>query len=166
MLCRVSSRYAWPVFDCMACSCRFTQHVALAPLTRSIVGPKDEQLTIIGYDRAIFAGNVRDDAGPVYVRHIANPWDRAIERGLNPLSKWWESCFQTILWSGMGIACPALLEVAEGIQQQRPSHLSLKLGLHITELLDDLQRADKSSGRRRIQSTCAPIWPLSWATRT
>ena len=57
----------------------------VARVTCSIVGPRDKSFTVVGDDGVIFARDVRDDACPVYVRHIpAKRWDGAIERGLNP----------------------------------------------------------------------------------
>lgn len=161
----------------------------VARVTCSIVGPRDKSLTVIGDDGVIFASDVRDDACPVYIRHIpANRRDGAIERRLNPLQRWLESCLQTIPWSGREWRiqrrypfarkpsgrfaskgkrvdfCRGPAEMAEAIRQKRPCRLSAELGLHITELVDALQNPDKSAVRRRIESTFAPIQPLSWRT--
>jgi predicted dehydrogenase len=161
----------------------------VARVTCSIVGPRDKSLTIVGDDGVIFARDVRDDACPVYVRQIpAKRWDSAIERRLNPLQKWLESCLRAIPWSGrewhIQRRCPFArkpsgqfvskgkrvdfcrgpAEMAQAIRQNRPCRLSAELGLHITELMDALQNPDKSAIRRRIDSTFPPIQPLSWRT--
>ena len=161
----------------------------VARVTCSIVGPRDKSLTIVGDDGVIFTRDIRDDACPVYVRHIpAKRWDCAIERGLYSLQKWLESWLRAIPWSGRELRiqrrypfarkpsgrfvskgkrvdfCRGPAEMAQAIRQKRPCRLSAELGLHITELVDALQNPDKSAARRRIESTFPPIQPLSWRT--
>jgi predicted dehydrogenase len=161
----------------------------VARVTCSIVGPKDKSLTIIGDDGVIFARDVRDDACPVYVRHIpANRWDGAIERRLDSPRRWLESCLPMVPWSGRQWRmqrrypfarkpsgrfvskgkrvdfCRGPAEMAEAIRQKRPCRLSAELGLHMTELVDALQNPNKFGGRRKIESTFAPIQPLSWGS--
>jgi predicted dehydrogenase len=61
----------------------------VARVTCGLVAPEDKSLTIIGDDGIIYTSTVRNDVGPVYVRHIP-PRGRwwGIERRLNPVYQW------------------------------------------------------------------------------
>ena len=160
----------------------------VARVTCSIVGPKDKSLSIIGDDGVIFTSDVRNDSNPVYVRQIpAKRWEGAIERRLDPLRSWLESCLHAIPWTGRQWRiqrrypfarkpssrfvskskrvdfCRGPAEMAEAIRQKRQCRLSAELGLHITELIDALQNPRKF-GRQKIESRFAPIEPLSWSS--
>lgn len=160
----------------------------VARVTCSVVAPKDKSLTIIGDEGVIVTNNVRNDISPVYVRRIpASRWDHAIERRINSFQQWLEPYLPIIPWSekewhiqrrypfarkpaGRFVSrakqvdfCRGPAEMAEAIQQKRPSRLSAELGLHITELVDALQYPEVPGGKRKVESSFAPIRPLAWS---
>jgi predicted dehydrogenase len=159
----------------------------VARVTCSLVAPRDKSLTIVGDEGIIYTNTVRNDVGPVYVRHIpARGRLAGIERRVNRLRRWLDAFLPFVPWSGNEwhfkrrypfarkpsanlfsadkpvdfFRGPA--ELAEAIRQQRPCRLSGKLGLHIVELIEALQYPEKFGTRRRIESTFDLIQPLPW----
>lgn len=156
----------------------------VARLTCSIVAPRDKSLTIVGDDGAIFVGNVRNDAGPVYVRRakLTRAQSR-IARRTQWLQRWfeariaspgWEVLFQTRYPlarkpRGRFVSpekpvdfCRGPAELADAIRGNRTCRLPAELGLQITELIETLQYPERFGGRRKIKSNFDPIQPLPW----
>jgi len=159
----------------------------VARVTCGLVAPRNKSLTIVGDDGVLSTGDVRNDAGPVYLRRI--PPSRmyaALERRLNVLRSWLEARFPNVPWSGQDWHfrrkvpfarkttgwivsrdkpvdfCRGPSEMAEAIRECRPCRLSPGLGLHITELIEALQYPERFGGQRCIQSVFEPIQPLPW----
>lgn len=136
----------------------------VARLTCGLVAPRDKSLTIIGDDGIIYTPSVRSDVGPIYYQKIPSPgrWG-GVERRLNRLRTGLESLLPVIPWSGhdwqfrrklplVGTKPKILVgrgkpvdflrgpaEMAQSIQQNRPCQLTAELGLHITEIVEQLQ---------------------------
>lgn len=156
----------------------------VARVTCGLIAPRDKSLTIIGDDGVIFVGNVRNDAGPVYIRRSRlSRMESRIARRAQWLQRWleqrivwpgWEAIFQRRCAPARQSAgrfvsfgkpvdfCRGPIEMVEAIQEKRPCRLSAELGLHITELTEALQHPERFAGRRRIKSTFSPIQPLAW----
>jgi predicted dehydrogenase len=159
----------------------------VARVTCGLVAPRDKSITIVGDDGVIFTSNVRDDAGPVYVREIpARGRTHGIERRLHRLRVWLEKHCPVIPWSGqewhlqrklplarkptgikVAIDKPVDFlrgpsEMAAALRERRPCRLSAELGLHIVEIIEALQHPDRFAGHRKLDSTFAPIQPLPW----
>jgi predicted dehydrogenase len=159
----------------------------VARVTCGLVAPRTKTLTIVGDDGLIWTSDVRNDVAPVYIRRIPpSRLHAAIERRLNRFRFWLESRVSTVPWSGNdwhfrrkypfarkpSVAlgnrrrlvdfCRGPAEMVDAIRKRRPSRLSARLGLHITELIDTLQYPDRFGGKRNIQSTFDPIQPLPW----
>ncbi len=161
----------------------------VARVTCGLVAPRNKSLTIVGDNGVLWTNNVRDDAGPVYVRQIpSSRVHAAIERRLNTFRNWLESRFNAPFlgeeWHfGQKYAfarkptgrvlrgtkpvdfCRGPAELAEAILQRRPCRLSSHLGLHITELVEALQYPERFGGKRKLESTFDPIEPLPWTGR-
>lgn len=159
----------------------------VARVTCGLIAPRDKSLTIIGDDGVIFTGNVRNDAGPVFVRKIpAHGRYAGLERQLNRLRTWLESRLPSILWSGNDWRfqqkylfarkpsgyfvsrdkpvdfCRGPAEMAQSIRENRPCRLSPELAVHITELIEAIQCPKRSTGTRTLTSVFDPIQPLAW----
>jgi len=161
----------------------------VARVTCGLVAPRDKSITVVGDDGILHTANVRNDVGPVYVRHIPTRgrW-RRVERMLNRVRRSLESVLPVVPWSGDDwhfqrkvpfarrlarvlvhankpvdfLRGPS--EMAEAIQQKRPCRLSPELGVHIVEIIEALQYPERFGGSRKIQSTFPPIAPLPWLT--
>lgn len=159
----------------------------VARVTCGLVAPRDKSLTVIGDDGTLSTANVRDDAGPVYLRRIPSRGMFArIEHRLNPFRLWLERLLPSIPWSGRdwlfqsklpfarkpsGIRvsqskpvdfCRGVAEMVQAIHAKRPCRLSARLGLHIVELIEVLQHPERFNGKRTLESTFTPIEPLPW----
>src|SRR5262249_11086137 len=73
----------------------------VARVTCGLVAPRDKSITIVGDDGVIFTADVRNDAGPVYIRRLPPQGIQSgIERRLDPLRIWLESWLSAVPWSG------------------------------------------------------------------
>ena len=159
----------------------------LARVTCGLVAPRDKSLTIVGDGGVMFTGDVRNDAGPVYVQAIpARGALRRLEHHLNRGRKLAESRLSVVPWSGhewhfrrrlpfvrkpsRAIVHPdkpvdflrGPSELAKAIGQRRPCRLSARLGVHIVEIVEALQHPERFGGCRTIESAFDPIEPLPW----
>ncbi|MGB8354840.1 MAG: Gfo/Idh/MocA family oxidoreductase [Chthoniobacteraceae bacterium] len=160
----------------------------VARVTCGLVAARDKSISVYGDDGVISTNNVRNDAGPVYVRTIPSTgFSARLERYLNPFQEWLESVLPAIPWSGnswlfrhrypfarkpSGVFvdrnkpvdfCRGPAEMVEAIRQIRPCRLSAELAWHITEIIEALQYPERFSGRRVIESKFDPIQPLPWS---
>ncbi|MGA9778112.1 MAG: Gfo/Idh/MocA family protein [Limisphaerales bacterium] len=156
----------------------------VARVTCSLVAPKDKSLTIIGANGVLTVADVRDERCPVYVRAMP-PRGRAagIERRINWLRRALKLPGAARDWhlqmkypparqpTGGFVSdgkpvdfCCGPTEMAEAIREQRPCRLSASFALHITELIEALQRPDPVGGRKKLNSTFDPIQPLPWSS--
>lgn len=148
----------------------------VARVTCGLVAPRDKSLTIIGDEGVLHVADVRQDAGPVFLRRPQVPGflERCIKRLKRTLplpvsgEEW---IFQSKLppvrrprgrfvSEGKPVDfCRGPAELASAIREQRPCRLSSKFAWHITEIVEALQHPG-NSGPRRINSTFPPIEPL------
>lgn len=153
----------------------------VARVTCSVVAPEDKSLMIVGDEGVLSAANVRNDRSPVLMRKIPpRGIDAAIERRVNHLRKsltakngWHRQKRLPLVRtpSGRFVSphkpvdfCRGPAEMAQAIREQRPSRLSARLALHMTELTEALQYPEKFGGRKQISSTFDPVEPLPWTT--
>jgi len=147
----------------------------VARVTCGLVAPKDKSITVIGDDGALFVGNVRDDAAPVFLRpaHLSR-MQAAIVNRTRGLQRWIGS---RLNWPGPEVWFQQKLppvaqgsrrvvsaakpvdflrgpaEMAAAIHQKRPCQLSAEFGLHILEIVEALQHPAREGGRKVLTTT-------------
>ena len=155
-------------------------------VTCGLVAPRDKSFTIVGDAGVVWTNNVRDDAGPVFVKRIPpTRVQAAIESRVNRLRNCLAGWFQlpclvndwhfatkypfarkptNLVLSGIKPVdfCRGPSEMAEAIEQRRPCRLSSRLALHITEIVECFQYPDRYGGKRKLESTFEAIKPLPW----
>ncbi len=149
----------------------------VARVTCGLVAPKDKSLTIVGDAGVLHVPDVRNDAGPLFVRFPAALCFR--ERFIKKLNRLMslpvsgeEWVFQTRLPlvrrpTGRFVSqskpvdfCRGAAEMANAIRDQRPCRLSAEFACHIVEITEALQYPERFGGTRQIQSTFPPIAPV------
>jgi len=158
----------------------------VARVTCGLVAPKEKSITVIGDEGVLFVGNVRNDAGPVIVRHTKlGRWQLAIANRMSWLNRWleariswpgWAAMFQNRLplvrkHSGAVVSSskpvdflrgPA--EMSEAIREKRACRLSAEFGAHIVEIVEVLQHPERFGGRKQMTTTFAPMLPMPWSS--
>jgi predicted dehydrogenase len=142
----------------------------VARVTCGLIAPKDKSLTIVGDTGVLHVRDVRNDAGPVFLRrpHAPGFLERVIKR-INrsiPLPVTGEEWgFQTRLpllrqpTGGFVSAgkpvdfCRGPAEMASAIRQNRPSRLSAEFAAHITEIVEALQNPQPDSAGHIVISS-------------
>jgi len=154
----------------------------VARVTCSLVAPKNKSLTIVGDDGILDVPDLRNDVGPAYFLPL--PLRGRVGGTVSRLNRWTKS-----LRTYCGIEewryrkrlplvgqprrkfvsaakpvdfCRGPAELAAAVRESRPCRLSAELGIHIVELVETLQYPERFCARRQINSTFAPIEPLSW----
>lgn len=151
----------------------------VARVTCSLVAPRDKSLTIVGDDGVISTPNVRNDAGPVFLRRFSSNGQSLVARRLNRVRSWihghpangggFQQKLQLVrkppaLLNGHKPVdfCRGPAEMASAINERRACRLSTELALHVTELIEALQYPERFGGRKMIESRFEPIDPLPW----
>jgi len=157
----------------------------VARVTCGLVAPRDKSLTIVGDDGVLTVGNVRDDAGPVFVRNYAkNRIEDGVARRMRPLVRWLEarlpaSAIDMLLARRYSLAdaVPGAVvakekpvdfllgpsEMADAIASGRRPRLSAGFGAHIVEIVEALQYPERFQFRKELTTTFEPIAPMPWA---
>ncbi len=142
----------------------------VARVTCGLVAPKDKSLTIVGDSGVLHVRDVRNDAGPVFLRrpHAPGFLERAIKRISRtiPLPVTGEEWgFQNRLplvrtpqgrfvSTGKPVDfCRGPAEMAAAIREQRPCQLSAEFAWHITEIVEALQHPQTDSARSSMLSS-------------
>lgn len=151
----------------------------VARVTCSLVAPRDKSLSIVGDDGVISTSNVRNDAGPVFLRRFSTNGQSFIARRLNRVKSWMQGVSvnsggpqhrlrlvrkppQLLNGHKPVDFCRGPAEMAEAIKEGRACRLSTGLALHLTELIEALQYPERFGGRKIIESRFEPIDPLPW----
>jgi predicted dehydrogenase len=157
----------------------------VARVTCGLVAPHDKSLTIIGDEGTLTVHNVRQDAGPVWLRRYVESGWRARVIGLaNRAQRRLDAGFPGLPWRGhqwawsrrlplvrqpvgrfVGVGKPVDFargpaELADAVREQRPCRLSAELACHLVELVEALQY----SARRGpdLKTTFSPLSPMTW----
>lgn len=147
----------------------------VARVTCGLVAPKDKSITVIGDEGSLFVGNVRNDAGPVFLRPARlTRLQTAFINRTQWLQRWlearwsWpgpESWFQQrlpligppprkLLSKGKPVDfLRGAAEVAAAVREARPCLLSAAFGAHIVEIVETLQHPGRFGGGRRVLTT-------------
>lgn len=158
----------------------------VARVTCGLVAPKEKSISVIGDDGVLFVGNVRNDAGPVMVRHAKlGRWQSAVANRMPWLNRWLEARISWPGWEGIfqkryplvrqrsgavasaGKAVDFLrgpAEMAEAIREKRPCRLSAEFGAHIVEIIEVLQHPERFGGRKKMTTGFAPMQPMPWSS--
>jgi predicted dehydrogenase len=156
----------------------------VARLTFGLVAPRDKSLLIVGDDGVLFVGNVRDDAGPIFIRHAElSRWQSLLASRLGWLDRILEARYQ---WPGVDtlfqrrypLCKPAAeqfasaekrvdflrgpAELAEAVAEQRPSRLSPRFAAHVVEVSERLQHPERFASKT-VLTSFDPIEPMPWA---
>jgi predicted dehydrogenase len=155
----------------------------VARVTCGLVAPRDKSITIVGDDGVLFVGNVRQDAGPVMRRGVAlSGWRAQVAARLGGVGAWIEArtgwpaadvLFQQRLplvrQPAGHLVSPSKpvdfmrgpAELAAAVVERRPSRLSAELGVHIVEVVRQLQHPEPA--RREMTTVFPPMAPMPWA---
>ena len=151
----------------------------IARITCSLAGPPDRSLTIIGDNGVIYVRDIRDDASPVYLRHLTNGqlknaiqfrfscWQNRLERWLNWLPLFWGNYLRfstrypfikkpkkrySAKYKPVDF-CRGLAELAQAILEGRPCKLSENFSAHIVELTEALQYPERFQYGHQLETT-------------
>ena len=158
----------------------------VARVTCGLVAPRDKSLTIVGDGGVLFVGNVRNDAGPVFVRTTSQGRIASgVSRRLRPVFQWLEGRLPAAALDqlfarrypsrrpqpGAQVAPdkpvdfllgPA--ELAAAVRERRPTRLSPELGAHLVEIIEALQYPERFGFRKELTTTFEPMAPMPWAS--
>ena len=131
----------------------------VARLTCSIIAPHDHAMRIVGDDGVLYTPEVWHYDSRVYSRRwitihrrmLLSPWRTRYPRQAEP--------GRPLAHDDRGRG-PA--ELAAAITEGRPSRLSTRFSLHVTELTLAIQHAGASSGAYRMTTSFEPIMPMPW----
>jgi predicted dehydrogenase len=137
----------------------------VARLTCSVVAPKDHSIRIVGDSGVMYLKDCWRPREPVYVRSrftvrrktIEMPWGRKLPLlGTPELRRNSKGLKKVDFLIGVK-------ELAEAIQDGRPSRLSESFCLHMTEVALALSDASPNGCNLAIESTFPPMPPMRWA---
>lgn len=149
----------------------------VARVTCGLVAARDKSITVIGDEGTLFVGNVRNDAGPVFLRSARlSRWQAAIVRRTQWLQRWLEA---RLNWPGpealfqrrlpcAGTPPGKLLsaskpvdflrgpaEMAAALREKRPCRLTPELGVHLVEITERLQHPERFDPSQPLQSSAS-----------
>jgi predicted dehydrogenase len=132
----------------------------VARLTCSVIAPADHSLRIFGDDGVLSTPDVWDYRSPVHSRRwltirrrmLLTPWRTRHPRAAEPGRTVTEDD------RGRGVA-----ELASAVAEGRPSRLSGRFSLHVTELTLAIQGAGRAGATHAIATRFDPIAPMPWA---
>lgn len=160
----------------------------VARVTCGLVAPLDKSLTIIGDEGTLTVKNVRQDAGPVWLRRYKETGWRARLMGLmNRAQRRLDAGCPAWPWRGQEWAWSRRLplvrepvgrfvsagkpvdfargpaELAEAIREQRDCRLSADLACHLVELVEALQHPERRGSGRDLHTEFSSLTPMAWA---
>ncbi len=137
----------------------------VARLTCSIIGTHDHSLRIIGDRGVIELDEAWNNTAKVRFRRRFNLRRRLMDAPIAKRLKLKRETHPKVgRWgaASMNFAL-GVTELAQAIEEGRPSRMSADLALHLTEVTLAIQDAGENSGAQRMQSACAPLEPMPWA---
>lgn len=137
----------------------------VARLTCSIIAKHDHTLRVFGREGSLHIDDTWQYRSPVYQRRLINIRRKMIVSPLKqqiPLLGYAQPRIKTRGSQTMDFA-RGVAELAESITQQRPSRLSPRYSLHVTELALAIHHAGADGLCYRMQSSFDPIDPMEWA---
>lgn len=138
----------------------------VARLTCSIIAPHDHRIRVVGDLGVLEVGKAWDNTAPVtYRRRLAlrrklleSPWARRIRLPgpTHPKVGRWGA-------ASMNFALGPV-EMLSAIAENRHCRLSADFALHLNEVTLAIQNAGETSGAQTMQTRCAPMEPMPWAS--
>jgi len=158
----------------------------IARVTNGLVAPTDRSLTVVGKSGVLYVKDVRDDACPVFIRHLpAGRIETALEYRMNVVQNRIERLAGALPWTwgrpwrlyrklpfvqrpnarSSGHYKPVdflrgPVEMVNAIATGRQSRLAADFAVHITEIVEVLQFPERFGGGKELSSTFAPIEPV------
>lgn len=127
----------------------------------------------------LFVGNLRHDAGAIYLRrHVLDGWRARLDHRLRPLHRWLEG---RIVWPGGNalfqrrlpllrkpprtLLSPdkpvdflrGIADMEEAIRLGRPCKLSAAFAAHVVEIIETVQYPERYHYRRTLRTVFPPI---------
>jgi predicted dehydrogenase len=137
----------------------------VARLTCSIVAPHDHQIRIFGEEGTLSTDDCWKPRSPVRLRKRVTVRGRSMEM---PFAR-----SLTLLGGAAGKRraaglakvdfCLGPVELAESLREDRPSRLSPRFVLHITEIALAIAQSLEGERKVKVRSRFDPVPPMSWA---
>lgn len=131
----------------------------VARLTCSVLAPPDHVMRVFGDEGVLYTPDVWHYDAPVYSRRLLRIRRRLL---LSP----WRKRHPRLVEPGRKLAhddrARGVAELADAIAEGRPSRLSARFALHVTELTLAIQDAGASGGSYRMTTSFDPIAPMPW----
>lgn len=145
----------------------FFESGVVARLTCSILAPHDRSLRIVGDHGVLELKDCWDNGAPVRFRRrfiirrrlVNAPIARRLRvaRTTHPkVGRWGAVSLNYALGPK---------EMADALAQGRPCRASAELALHLTEVTLAIQASGANAGAQTMQTRCAPVAPMPWATQ-
>ena len=146
-------------------ACILFRSGVVARLTCGILAPHDHAMKVVGDDAVLYVDDSWDYRSPVYLRRwitlrrktFLSPW-----RQKRALAKAPYGAIRTSGAQSMDF-CRGPAEVAAAIQAGRPSRLSARFALHVTELALAIHDTPRHGSTHRMATDVDPLEPMPWA---
>jgi predicted dehydrogenase len=145
--------------DLSIAAIRFASGV-VARLTCSVIAPANHELRILGDNGILLTPDVWHYTSPVYSRRWLTVRRRTL---LSP----WRRRYRRLAEQGRKLVdddrSRGVAEAAAAVAEGRPSRLSARFSLHVTELTLAIQRAGETGCTHEVTTSFDPIAPMPWA---
>lgn len=138
----------------------------VARLTCSIIAPHDHRIRVVGDKGVLEVGKAWDNAAPVTYRRRLTLRRKLLESPLarrirlpgptHPMVGRWGA-------ASMNFALGPV-EMLAAIAENRACRLSADFALHLNEVTLAIQNAGEAAGAQVMQTRCAPMEPMPWAS--
>jgi len=146
-------------------ACILFRSGVVARLTCGILAPHDHVMKVVGDDAVLYVPDSWDYRSPVYVRRwitirrktFLSPW-----RDKRALARAPYGAIRTKGSQSMDF-CRGPAELAAAVKAGRPSRLSARFALHVTELALAIHDAPRHGSSHRMATDVEAIEPMPWA---
>ena len=157
----------------------------VARVTCGLVAPQDKSLTVVGDDGVLIVPYLRNDRETVYLRKTKIQGNRArAENYLNKSQRYFGWILDRLPWPVQAFALhekypfarntkfinaapgkpvdfmSGPVDLVNATKEERPHRLGADLGIHMVELINELQFPTES--KYKVKTTIEPIQPLPW----
>ena len=145
-------------------ACILFRSGVVARLTCGILAPHDHAMRVVGDAAVLYVADAWDYRTPVYLRRWITLRRRTFLsplRDRRPLAKAPHGVIRKKGSHSMDF-CRGPAEVAAAVKAGRPSRLSAKFALHVTELALAIHAAPRHGSIHRLVTDVEPIEPMPW----
>lgn len=145
----------------------FFESNVVARLTCSILAPHNHRLVVVGDKGLLEVGDCWDNSARVVFRRRFPFRRKLVTSPLARRLKFADATHAKPPRFGAASMNFALgpLDLIEAIREGRAPRLTADFALHVTEVTLAIHAAGNSSGIRTIESRCAPLMPMPWASQ-